>query len=123
MLDSLAACARFPDDSCNFALTAADATEAVAAEEETSNMLEKRQELFTLFKNTAKLAPKEAYAFVGMQLQGVVSRSKADWQVCLPIHNSSNDQCRFASCGQALLGLASLRPGPTRACQSAARPH
>lgn len=83
MLDSLAVCARFPEDSCNFALTAGDATEAVAAEEETANMLEKRQELFTLFRNTAKLAPELAYAFVGSQLQGVVSHSKACWQVCL----------------------------------------
>ena len=81
MLDSLAVCARFPEDSCNFALTAGDATEAVAAEEETANMLEKRQELFTLFRNTAKLAPEPAYAFVGTQLQGVVSHSKACWQV------------------------------------------
>lgn len=81
MLDSSAICARFPEDSCNFALTAADATEAVAAEEETANVLEKRQELFTLFKNTAKLVPEQAYAFVGKQLQGVVLRNKAAWQV------------------------------------------
>ena len=81
MLDSLAVCARFPEDSCNFALTASDATEAVAAEEETANVLEKRQELFTLFKNTAKLVPEQAYTFVGEQLQGVVSRNKAAWQV------------------------------------------
>lgn len=85
VLDSLAACARFPEDSCNFALTAGDATEAVAAEEETANMLEKRQELFTLFRNTAKLAPELAFAFVGTQLQGVVSHSKACWQVHLPV--------------------------------------
>ena len=91
MLDSLAVCARFPQDSCNFALTAADATEAVAAEEETANMLEKRQELFTLFKNTAKLVPEQAYAFVGKQLQGAVSSSKAEWQVgafCAPMQLS-----------------------------------
>lgn len=83
VLDSLAVCARFPEDSCNFALTAGDATEAVAAQEETANMLEKRQELFTLFRNTAKLAPEPAYAFVGTQLQGIVSHSQACWQVCL----------------------------------------
>ena len=83
VLDSLAVCARFPEDSCNFATTAGDATEAVAAEEETANMLEKRQELFTLFRNTAKLAPEPAYTFVGAQLQGVMSHTKACWQVRL----------------------------------------
>ena len=95
MLDSLAVCARFPQDSCNFALTAADPTEAVAAEEESAIVLEKRQDLFTLFKNTAKLAPEQAYAFVGMQLQGVVSRNKACWQVCsgAPVHGSNNNPC------------------------------
>ncbi|KAL3158478.1 hypothetical protein ABBQ38_010710 [Trebouxia sp. C0009 RCD-2024] len=80
MLDSLAVCARFPQDSCNYPLTAADPTEAVAAEEECALVLDKRQDLFTLFKNTAKLAPEQSYAFVGMQLQGVVSHSKACWQ-------------------------------------------
>jgi len=90
MLDSLAVCARFPEDSCNYALTAQDATEAVAAEEETAAELEKRQDLFTLFKNTAKLVPEPAYVFVGKQLQGVVSRQKAEWQVSiLHEHNSS----------------------------------
>ncbi len=83
MLDSLAVCARFPQDSCNYALTAQDATEAVAAEEETATVLEKRQDLFTLFKNTAKLVPEPAYVFVGKQLQGVVSRQKAEWQVSI----------------------------------------
>ena len=90
MLDSLAVCARFPQDSCNYALTAQDATEAVAAEEETATVLDKRQDLFTLFKNTAKLVSEPVYVFVGKQLQGVVSRQKAEWQVgILHEHNSS----------------------------------
>ena len=88
MLDSLAVCARFPQDSCNYALTAQDATEAVPAEEETATVLEKRQDLFTLFKNTAKLVPEPAYVFVGKQLQGVVSRQKAEWQVSI-FHKSN----------------------------------
>ena len=83
MLDSLAVCARFPEDSCNYPLTAQDATEAVAAEEETATVLEKRQDLFTLFKNTAKLVSEPAYVFVGKQLQGVVSRRKSEWQVSI----------------------------------------
>ena len=83
MLDSLAVCVRFPQDSCNYALTAQDVTEAVAAEEETATVLEKRQDLFTLFKNTAKLVPEPAYVFVGKQLQGVVSQQKAEWQVSI----------------------------------------
>lgn len=83
MLESLAVCGRFPEASCNYALTAQDATEAVAAEEETATVLEKRQDLFTLFKNTAKLVPELAYVFVSKQLQGIVSRHKAEWQVRL----------------------------------------
>ena len=81
MLESLGVCARFPEDSCNFALTAQDATEAVAAEEETAAVLDKRQDLFTLFKNTAKLVPEPAYLFVRKQLHSVMSRQKAEWQV------------------------------------------
>ena len=83
MLDSLAVCARFPEDSCNYDLTPQDATEAVAAEEETATVLDKRQDLFTLFKNTAKLAPEPAYVFIGKQLQGLISRQKAEWQVSM----------------------------------------
>ena len=81
MLDSLAVCARFPDDSCNYALTAQDPTEAVAAEEEATAVLEKRQDLFTLFRNTAKLVPEPAYVSVGKRLQGVMSHQKSAWQV------------------------------------------
>ena len=83
MLESLAVCGRFPEASCNYALTAQDATEAVAAEEETATVLEKRQDLFTLFKNTAKLVPDLSYVFVSKQLQGIMSRQKAEWQVRL----------------------------------------
>ena len=81
MLGSLAVCARFPHDSCNYPLTPQDATHAVAAEEEAANVLTKRQELFTLFKNAAKLTPQVAYDFVGKELQSVLSRQDAEWQV------------------------------------------
>ena len=36
-------------------------------------MAEQRQDLFTLFKNAAKLAPAEAYSFVGRQLAAALS--------------------------------------------------
>lgn len=81
MLQSLSTCARFPLDSSNYALRPEDPTEAVAAEEETAAVLEKRQDLFTLFKNTAKLVPEQVYAFVRQKLQAALSNAQSEWQV------------------------------------------
>lgn len=81
MLESIASCARFPQDSSNYALRPEDPTETVAAEEETAAVLDKRQELFTLLKNTAKLVPEPVYAFVGQKLQAALSNKQSDWQV------------------------------------------
>ena len=52
----------------------------VAAEEEESAVAERRQELFTLFKNSAKLDRGGAYAFVGARLQGALGGGDAPWQ-------------------------------------------
>lgn len=81
MLESLAACARFPQDSSSYALTPGDPTEAVAAEEEAAGVMDKRQDLFTLFKNSAKLVPEQVSGFVGQKLQAALSNKQSDWQV------------------------------------------
>ena len=83
MLESIATCARFPQNSSNYALRPEDKTEAVAAEEETAAVMDKRQDLFTLFKNTAKLVPEQVYTFVGQKLQSALSNKQSQWQVSL----------------------------------------
>lgn len=51
----------------------------VAAEEEEAAMAERRQDLFTLFRNTASLARTAAYSFVGGRLSAAVGGGAA-WQ-------------------------------------------
>ncbi|KAL4444906.1 hypothetical protein ABPG77_003956 [Micractinium sp. CCAP 211/92] len=77
ILESLAACARFPDDSAAYEVAASSATERVAAEEEESAMADRRQDLFTLFRNAANLARPESYRFVGGLLSAALSRGQA----------------------------------------------
>ena len=55
--------------------------------QEEATLAEKRQELFTLFRNTAKVAPNEAAAFVGERLGRVLgdaSSSVQDVEVTAP---------------------------------------
>lgn len=52
---------------------------SVAAEEEEAAMAERRQDLFTLFRNTASLARPAAYSFVGGRLGAAVGGGAA-WQ-------------------------------------------
>ncbi|PSC72015.1 exportin-T isoform X1 [Micractinium conductrix] len=83
ILEALAACARFPQDSAAYEVAAASATERVAAEEEESAMADRRQDLFTLFRNAANLARPEAYRFVGGLLGAALSGGgggSASWQ-------------------------------------------
>lgn len=46
--------------------------------------MDKRQDLFTLFKNTAKLVPEQVYTFVGQKLQSALSNKQSHWQVSFP---------------------------------------
>ncbi|KAI7842372.1 hypothetical protein COHA_004011 [Chlorella ohadii] len=79
ILESIAACARFPDDTAAYEVVASSADERVAAEEEEAAMAERRQDLFTLFRNTASLARSGAYSFVGGRLSAAVGGGAA-WQ-------------------------------------------
>ena len=88
ILEAVAECARFPEDSLAYEAVASTTAERVASEEEESSMAERRQELFALFKNAAKLAPHAAYAVVGKRLEMVLQQSSASarWQdVELPL--------------------------------------
>lgn len=60
---------------------AASEAEAVAAAEEDAEVLEKRGDLFVLFRNLAKVAPNAAYSFVTTRLQTVLTRPSASFQV------------------------------------------
>jgi exportin-T len=52
----------------------------VAAEEEEAAMAERRQDLFTLFRNAASLDRPQAYAFVGARLSAALQGGGAAWQ-------------------------------------------
>lgn len=75
ILEALAACARFSDDSAAYEAEAASASERVAAAEEETAVADRRQDLFTLFRNTAKLSPDQAYSYVGGRLSAALSSS------------------------------------------------
>lgn len=59
----------------------AQPSDLAAAQEEQAAVEEKRKELFTLFKNLAKIVFAEALAFVGSALGTVFARQDAPWQV------------------------------------------
>lgn len=73
ILEAVAASMQYPHDSPAVEPT----SEPEKAEwEETAEMLsERRQELFVLFKNLARLSPDQAGAFLGTQLQQKLSPS------------------------------------------------
>jgi hypothetical protein len=81
ILKAVAECAHFPDSSATPALDGgaeAATPEALEAEAAAS---ERRQELFVLFRNAAKVAPEEGYAVVGGLLQQLVSPPSTGFQV------------------------------------------
>lgn len=78
--EAAATCARFTDDSSVYGVAATTSVEKVEAEEEESAVALRRQELFTIFRNAAKLAPAEAYALVGRRLEAALGRPDAQWQ-------------------------------------------
>ena len=86
ILEAVADCARFPEDSLAYEAVALSTVEKVASEEEEAAVADRRQELFSLFKNTAKLAPNTAYTAVGKRLEMALSQSCSKWQdVELPL--------------------------------------
>lgn len=64
--------------------TEASTPEALQAVESETAAAERRQELFVLFRNAAKVAPDEGYAVVGGLLQQLVSEPSTDFHV-LPL--------------------------------------
>lgn len=80
ILEATAACARFCDDSMAYAVAAESTGEKVVAAEEEAALSDRRQDLFTLFRNTAQLAPSEAYVLVGRQLEAALTPANSPWQ-------------------------------------------
>ena len=55
--------------------------QALAAAEAEHAAAERRQELFVLFRNAAKVFPEEGYAVVGPRLQALASKEDTDFKV------------------------------------------
>jgi len=73
--EAVATCARFADDSSVYAVAATTSVENVEAEEEEAAVALRRQELFAVFRNAAKLGPAESYALVGRMLEAALGRN------------------------------------------------
>jgi hypothetical protein len=69
ILDALGSCARYPPETAKYEVLPADPGEAAGVEEAEALVTERRQELFTLFRNIARVAPGEAFSFVARRLQ------------------------------------------------------
>uniref|UniRef100_A0A061S0Z3 Exportin-T n=2 Tax=Tetraselmis sp. GSL018 TaxID=582737 RepID=A0A061S0Z3_9CHLO len=77
-LDGLHACAMYPSD---MPLDTADGPEGAAVVDEMEEAVtEKRREVFTLFKNVAKLSLAETASFVGARLERAIANSQASFQ-------------------------------------------
>ncbi len=82
ILEAVASSAYYPESSSAPALDLSDrSAHALAAAEAEHSAAERRQELFVLFRNSAKIFPEEAYAVVGPRLQALVSEADTDFQV------------------------------------------
>ena len=82
ILEAVASSAYYPETSSAPALNLSDrSAHALAAAEAEQAAAERRQELFVLFRNGAKIFPEEAYAVVGPRLQALVSEADTDFQV------------------------------------------
>ena len=82
ILEAVASSAYYPETSSAPALNLLDrSAHALAAAEAEQAAAERRQELFVLFRNGAKIFPEEAYAVVGPRLQALVSEADTDFQV------------------------------------------
>ena len=82
VLDASASCARFESSSSVYSIEPASSEEKVMAEEEEGNVSCRRQEIFALFRNAAKVAPIEAYNLVARKLQESLMNSNGPvvWQ-------------------------------------------
>lgn len=69
VLEGAAVCARFSRDSTLYAVREGSVEERVMAEEEEQSVSVRRQDVFSLWRNTAKLVSSEAYALVASMLQ------------------------------------------------------
>ena len=69
LLEAAAVCARFDSNSSLYPVEHSSLEEKVIAEEEEQSVSARRQDVFTLFRNTSKLVPAAAYELVMNMLQ------------------------------------------------------
>jgi len=82
ILEAVASTAYYPESSSAPALDFSDrSAQALAAAEAENAAAERRQELFVLFRNGAKVFPEEGYAVAGPRLQALVSEADTNFQV------------------------------------------
>jgi len=83
ILEAVAVNARFADDSSVYPIDPASVEEDVISQEEEGNVAARRHEMFTLFRNGAKLIPAQAYELVAKRMESCFSRSanvNLSWQ-------------------------------------------
>ncbi|WPT12450.1 Exportin-T [Picochlorum sp. SENEW3] len=67
IIEAAALCSRFDDVSSVYPTEPSSSEEKVMSEEEENNVSTRRQEVFALFRNAAKLIPSEAFEFVAQK--------------------------------------------------------
>jgi exportin-T len=120
LLEAVANAARYPNDSTAAESAPASPAEATTAEEEEASMAERRQELFVLFRNAARLAPDAANALVGSRLEAALSRPGASWQdaelalgLLYQLGEGATDDDLRPGTGLALLAAAVVQADPS----------
>eukprot|EP00889_Picochlorum_renovo_P007589 jgi/Picre1/34619/NNA_002087.t1 len=67
IIEAAALCSRFDDVSSVYPIEPSSSEEKVMSEEEENNVSTRRQEVFALFRNAAKLIPPDAFEFVAQK--------------------------------------------------------
>lgn len=82
IMEAAATNARFSDDSSVYSVSASSQEEQVVVDEEEATVAARRQDIFTLFRNAAKLVPREAYTLVARRLESSLGKSDhpPSWQ-------------------------------------------
>lgn len=89
-------------DLCPLALGRCRSAQALAAAEAEHAAAERRQELFVLLRNAAKVFPEEGYAVVGPRLQALASEGDTDFKV---LHSAFYSIVQYWHLAEALCNL------------------
>ena len=92
-------------DLCPLALGRCRSAQALAAAEAEHAAAERRQELFVLLRNAAKVFPEEGYAVVGPRLQALASEGDTDFKV---LHSAFYSIVQYWHLAEALCSAKAL---------------